>query len=51
MLEMLCQAIKPALRLADCLANWATIVRHLREPPRRRRVQADMLDDILETFG
>lgn len=43
MLELLVQALLPAPSLAESLAHWPKLIRHLREPPRRRQLQTDRI--------
>lgn len=44
LLHLLQTAVNPRLSLADCLPNWDTISLLLREPPRKRELQAAHLE-------
>lgn len=43
MLRLIRQAANPSLGVGDCIANWFDISMSLREAPRRRRLQADII--------
>jgi hypothetical protein len=43
MLHLFRQAVNPRLSLAGCIHNWPRISIHLREPPRKRRLQLDSI--------
>jgi hypothetical protein len=43
MLHLLQSAVDPGLSMAECVRNWPTIARQLREAKRRRRYQVDVL--------
>jgi hypothetical protein len=45
MLHLVQQAVNPKLGLAECLEHWAAIAFDLREPRRRRGLQADQLEE------
>jgi hypothetical protein len=47
-LHLLRQAVNPQLRLGDCLAEWDGIARMLADPPRKRRLQLDLINDFIE---
>ena len=47
MLHLLQTAITPHLSLAECLPNWPAISLQLREPPRKRELQAARLEKDL----
>ena len=44
LLHLLQQAVNPPLGLRDCLDSWDTITLDLREPRRKRRLQAAKLE-------
>jgi hypothetical protein len=47
LLHLLRTAITPRLSLAECLSNWPAISLDLREPPRKRELQAARLEQNL----
>lgn len=47
MLHLLQTAVSPRLSLAQCLANWPAISLALREPPRKRELQAATLEQTI----
>lgn len=49
MLHLLSHAVNPRLDLARCLLNWHDISVHLREPPRRRILQVEAIEDMLDS--
>ena len=44
MLYLLRGAIHPALSLRACVEDWPEISLQLREPPRRRRAQTEVME-------
>lgn len=47
MYMLLSRVCNPTLSLRDCMREWDTIAAKLREPPRKRRYQADVeLDEF-----
>lgn len=44
MLHLLAEAVNPPLGLRKCNAKWEAISLDLREPPRRRALQAETLE-------
>jgi hypothetical protein len=51
MLHLLSSAINPRLDLARCLLNWHDISTRLKEPPRRRILQVESLDEMFDTLS
>jgi len=47
MLHLLRQALNPALRLKECVEEWPTISRMLREPPRKRGLKIEGIMSLL----
>ena len=47
MLRLLRQTVCPKLGLVQCLTNWYDISAALREPPRKRGLQTEGLEDVL----
>jgi hypothetical protein len=45
MLHLFQQAVNPALPLRDCFENWTAIAFDLREPPRKRGLQATQFEE------
>jgi hypothetical protein len=46
MLHLIRQALNPRLNIAACLGDWYQISRSLREPPRKRQLQAEHLEGL-----
>lgn len=51
LLHLLRTAITPRLSLAQCLSSWPTISLALREPPRKRELQAARLEQDLSMLS
>ncbi len=50
MLHLLSAAVNPQLGLAKGLRLWPSISAQLREPPRRRKLQTDVLSTKLNLY-
>jgi hypothetical protein len=51
LLHLLQTAISPRLSLAQCLGNWPVISMALREPPRKRELQAARMEQNLHRLS
>jgi len=47
MLHLLRSAVNPKLGLQESLQNWPSISMQLREPPRRRTLRFEELEELL----
>ena len=45
MLHLLSDAVNPRLHLGECLRNWYEISMKLREPPRKRLMQTESMEN------
>jgi hypothetical protein len=48
MIRQLCRAIMPPLTLASAIQNWAGISSDLSESPRRRKLQNEGIEELLQ---